>query len=65
MPKAKPRKAIKSKFKITATGKLLYRKAGKRHILSKKTAKRKRAMRQAGVLSESFSAKFKRIINGL
>jgi len=40
--KAKTRKSVAKRFKVTGTGKLLRRKQGKRHILQKKSSKRKR-----------------------
>lgn len=46
MPKLKTNKAAKKRFKITATGKVLYRPAGKKHLMSGKPAKRRRKMRR-------------------
>ena len=46
MPKLKTNKGAKKRFKITATGKVLFRPAGKRHILSGKSSKRRRQMRR-------------------
>ncbi len=46
MPKLKTNKAAKKRFKITATGKVLFRPAGKRHIMSGKPAKRRRQKRR-------------------
>ena len=40
----KTRKAVAKRFKVTGTGKVLRRKQGKRHILQKKSSKRKRAL---------------------
>ncbi len=50
MPKMKTRKAASKRFKVTGSGKVRYKKAGLRHILTKKNAKRKRDLRHAGVL---------------
>lgn len=52
MPKMKTRKAVVARFKVTATGKLLRRKPGKRHILTKKTAKRKRQLSRPALVSD-------------
>ncbi|MDP1835726.1 MAG: 50S ribosomal protein L35 [Chlamydiales bacterium] len=52
MPKMKTRKAVVARFKVTATGKLLRRKPGKRHILTKKTAKRKRQLSTPALVSD-------------
>ena len=40
----KTRKAVAKRFKVTGTGKVLRRKQGKRHILQKKSSKRKRQL---------------------
>lgn len=44
--KAKTRKSAAKRFKITATGRVLHKKRGKSHLLSGKTRKRKRSLRQ-------------------
>ncbi len=49
--KAKTRKAVAKRFKITGTGKVLRRKQGKRHILQKKNRKRKRNLGKATLAS--------------
>ena len=51
MPKMKSRKAFKSRFKVTGTGKLLRQRPGRRHKLTKKSAKRKRHPRKDAVVS--------------
>ncbi|MFM8420762.1 MAG: 50S ribosomal protein L35 [Verrucomicrobiota bacterium] len=40
----KTKKSVAKRFKITATGKVLTRHAGKRHLLSGKSSKRRRAL---------------------
>ena len=47
MPKLKTKKAAAKRFKKTGTGELKRMKAFKSHILTKKTAKRKRNLRKA------------------
>ena len=42
MPKLKTHKGAKKRFKITGTKKVMHSKAFKNHILTKKSAKRKR-----------------------
>ena len=42
--KAKTRKSVAKRFKVTGSGKVLRRKQGKRHILTKKSRKRKRSL---------------------
>lgn len=51
MPKMKTHKSAAKRYKITAGGKIKYKKQGLRHILTKKTTKRKRNLRHPGVLS--------------
>jgi len=41
----KTRKAVAKRFKITATGKVLRSRAGRRHLLTSKNAKRRRHLR--------------------
>src|SRR5690606_19438735 len=45
-PMIKTRKSIAKKFKVTGSGKVMRRTAGKRHFLRNKTAKQKRRMSQ-------------------
>ena len=51
MPKKKTNKSAAKRFKKTATGKLVYSKAGRRHLQGDKSRGRKRALRKSGVLS--------------
>ena len=46
MPKTKTSSSVKKRFKVTAGGKLLRRRAMKSHNLTKKTSKRKRGFRK-------------------
>jgi large subunit ribosomal protein L35 len=46
----KTRKAVSKRFKITASGKVLFHGAGRRHLLQTKSPKRRRSMRKASVL---------------
>jgi large subunit ribosomal protein L35 len=56
---AKTRKAHSKRFKITATGKVLRRKQGKRHILVAKNRKRKRNLGKVAVVHETDAAAIK------
>ncbi|GHC59497.1 50S ribosomal protein L35 [Roseibacillus persicicus] len=51
--KAKTRKAVAKRFKVTGSGKILRRKQGKRHILTKKSRKRKRSLGKAVLADET------------
>jgi large subunit ribosomal protein L35 len=59
MPKMKTRKAAAKRYSVTGSGKVRYKKQGLRHILTKKTTKRKRSLRHAGVLSDAETKKVK------
>ncbi len=48
MPKMKTKKAAAKRFTLTASGKVKYKKMNLRHILTKKSSKRKRKLRKAG-----------------
>ena len=50
MPKVKTHSRAKKTFKITSSGKITYRKPTRGHLLTKKTNKRKRALRVQGVV---------------
>jgi len=52
MPKMKTKKSAAKRFSFTGTGKVKYKKQNLRHILTKKSAKRKRNLRKGGILSE-------------
>ncbi len=51
MPKVKTNSSAKKRFKVTGTGEITHQRAFKRHILTKKTKKRKRALRKKGIVS--------------
>jgi large subunit ribosomal protein L35 len=51
MPKVKTNSSAKKRFKVTGTGEITIQKSFKRHILTKKSTKRKRALRKKGVVS--------------
>ncbi len=63
MPKSiarsKTRKAVAKRFKVTGTGKVLRRKASARHLLSSKSAKRKRFLGKATLVDKSDEARIK------
>lgn len=53
MPKMKTNRAAAKRFSITASGKVKVKRAFGRHILTKKSRKRKRRLRGAHYLSPS------------
>ena len=51
--KTKTKKSVAKRFKMTGTGKMVRRKQGKRHLLIKKNAKRKRNLGKATLVSDA------------
>jgi large subunit ribosomal protein L35 len=51
MPKIKTRKAAAKRFKVTASGQVRRGKAYKSHLLTGKSRKRKRHLRQGSIVS--------------
>ena len=62
MPKIKTSRAAAKRFKKTGTGKLKRAKAYKSHILTKKSTKRKRNLRQTTVTDASNVKNMKKIL---
>ena len=62
MPKLKTKRAAAKRFKVTGTGKLKRNKANKSHILTKKTAKRKRNLRKAAMTDKTNEKNMKKIL---
>jgi large subunit ribosomal protein L35 len=59
MPKKKTKKAAAKRFRITASGLVKYKRCGGGHLLSSKSRKRKRRLRNKNVFRRSIS---KRIV---
>jgi len=53
MPKLKTNRSAAKRLKRTKTGKLKLRKAGRGHILGKKSRKRKRKLRRSDYVSKA------------
>lgn len=62
MPKLKTNRSAAKRFKKTGTGKLVRMKAYKSHILTKKSAKRKRNLRKSTVVDETNVKNMKKIM---
>jgi len=62
MPKMKTKRALFARFRVTATGKLKRSRAGKRHIMTKKTPKRKRQLSKPGLVSVCQLKMYKRLM---
>lgn len=63
MPKMKSHSGAKKRFKKTANGKVKRRKAGKSHILTKKSTKRKRHLRKATTVDKADAKRIKKMLN--
>jgi large subunit ribosomal protein L35 len=64
MPKMKTNKSVAKRFKITGRGKVKRGQAFKSHILTKKSAKRKRNLRKAVIAAKGDAARMKRMLLG-
>ena len=62
MPKIKSHSGAKKRFKVSKNGKVIRAHANKRHILNKKTTKRKRVLRQNAVADATNTKQMKRLI---
>ena len=62
MPKIKTNRAAAKRFKKTATGKLKRNKAYMSHILTKKSTKRKRNLRQATITDATNVKNMKKVL---
>ena len=62
MPKVKTKRAAAKRFQQTGTGLLKRNKAYKSHILTKKSAKRKRNLRKATITDGTNSKVMKKIL---
>ena len=62
MPKIKTNRAAAKRFRRTGSGKLWRMKAGKSHILTKKTRKRKRGLRKSTLVGPADSDRVGRMV---
>ena len=62
MPKLKTNRGAAKRFKKTGSGKLKRGHAYVRHILTKKTPKRKRQLRKAALVAKSDEKRVKRLL---
>lgn len=62
MPKIKTHRGAAKRFKLTGKGQIKRNKAYKSHILEKKTSKRKRDLRKAGLVSKADAKRMKQLI---
>ncbi|HZT81980.1 MAG TPA: 50S ribosomal protein L35 [Gemmataceae bacterium] len=64
MPKMKTHKGSKKRFRITASGKLKRRQAGKKHLLGHKSGKRKAHLRDAVIQTNKQAKTYIRVLGG-
>ena len=62
MPKMKTNKAVAARFKVTGSGKLLRCHPGRRHKLTKKSSKQKRALGHPALVHEGQLKMYKRLL---
>ncbi|MBS7309949.1 MAG: 50S ribosomal protein L35 [Treponema sp.] len=60
MSKMKTKKSASKRLSLTGTGKVKYKKMNLRHILTKRSPKRKRQLRATGILSEADARKVRK-----
>ncbi|MFW6161172.1 MAG: 50S ribosomal protein L35 [Planctomycetota bacterium] len=64
MPKMKTHKGLKDRVRITRTGKVIRRKAGKSHLMSHKSGDRRRHLRQPETLKGRYAKTAKEELAG-
>jgi large subunit ribosomal protein L35 len=62
MPKIKTNRGAAKRFKFTGTGKIKRKRAYHSHILSKKTTKRKRNLRQGALVDKTNLPNIRKIL---
>lgn len=62
MPKLKSHRGAAKRFKVTGTGKVKYKKANLRHLLTCKSKGRKRNLGKPGILNTTQSAILRKIL---
>jgi large subunit ribosomal protein L35 len=62
MPKMKTNSSAKKRVKVTGSGKLKRKQAYKRHILTKKSTKRKRALVKTALVHTSDEGRMKQLL---
>lgn len=63
MPKMKTHKATRKRIKVTSTGKLMRKHARERHLLRKKTSKRKRRLSLPGQVAKADVKRIRKLIS--
>ncbi|MDD3044917.1 MAG: 50S ribosomal protein L35 [Candidatus Delongbacteria bacterium] len=64
MPKIKSHRAARKRMRLTSSGKVKIGSAFTSHLLTNRSAKRKRKLRRGGILSAVDSVKARQLIKG-
>lgn len=62
MPKMKTHRGAAKRFRVTKNGKLKVSKSNRRHILNKKTTKRKRGLRKNNYVSDAMEQNIRELM---
>jgi large subunit ribosomal protein L35 len=62
MPKMKTHRGVAKRFKVSATGKVMRKKAGKSHLLTKKSRRIKRHLKDTETLNQTDAGLIKRLM---
>ena len=62
MGKLKSNKSVRKRFKMSKTGKFLRKRAGRRHLLTHKSAKRRRHLRGTDVVPSGMKQTMRRLL---
>ena len=60
MPKQKTKRAAAKRYSLTGSGKVKHKKQNRRHILTKRSPKRKRQLRSTGYVAEADAKKIRK-----
>lgn len=63
MPKMKSNRGAAKRFRKTANGKIKRKQSHLRHILTKKSRKRKRQLRKSSLVSQGDTARIRRLLS--
>ena len=63
MPKQKTHSGAKKRFKVTGTGKILHERAGKRHLLERKSSALTRRLTGTAELAPQDAKKIKKLLS--
>lgn len=64
MPKLKTHRGTAKRIKVSATGKLMRRRASGNHLLQKKSASRKRTIGRSAVIKGAIATNLRRALGG-